>query len=80
MKPAELKPLVGKKVECFWQGQRIGVVKSAPATDTLGVLFLPPHGRHKIPLDQVIGVYWYGKRRPVAEVLAALKAKEQPKP
>lgn len=76
MKPAELKPLVGRRVECYWNGQRIGVVKSVPATDTLGVEFLSPHGRHRIPLDQVIGVYWYGKRRGISEYLKLAEEKK----
>lgn len=69
MKPAELKPLIGRKVSCYWNGYRIGEVIRVPKSDVLSVRFLPPHGTRQVPLDQVQHVYWYGKRRTVTEYL-----------
>lgn len=67
MKPSELRPLVGKKVGCFWNGERVGLVRGVPASDHLAVRFVNEHRTHKIALDAVRGVYWYGKLRPVLD-------------
>jgi len=74
VKPAELQPLVGRMVDCYWNGQRIGKVVRVPKTDYLSVQFLEPHGRHTIELSQIRGVYWFKKLRTVPEFLA-LKTK-----
>jgi len=69
MKPAELKPLIGKKVMVYWNGLRSGTVKSVPSSDVLSVQFLFPHGRHKVGLETVQSVVWYGKERKVTDFL-----------
>lgn len=77
MKPAELKPLVGRNVECFWEGLRCGKVVGIPATDVLMVKFLAPIGKRRVELAKVRGVFYYGKTRTVPEYFAALAKKEE---
>lgn len=69
MKPRQLRHMVGRKVWVRWNGERSGKVVSAPASDTLVVQFMEPHGRHRVPLRDVVGVVWFRKIRPLAEWL-----------
>lgn len=69
MKPAELQPLVGRKVEVYVDGERVGTVKGAPKSDTITVQLLEPHGRHRVRLEQVRGVWWRGRLESVREFL-----------
>jgi hypothetical protein len=73
VKPAELKPLIGRNVGLYWNGYRTGKVVGAPKADTLRIQLLPPYGRRTVALDQVCQVFWYGKVRTVAEYLALRK-------
>lgn len=77
MKPAELRPLVGRTVEVYWHGYRTGTVKGVPSSDVLSVQLLGPHGRRKIPIDQVRSVYWYGKANTVTDYLKKVSDEEQ---
>lgn len=75
MKPAELKVLVGRHVECYWNGLRTGKVVGTPATDMLTVQFLAPHGRRRIPLEHVKGVFWYKRLKTVSEFIALMETR-----
>lgn len=70
MRPRELKALIGRRVEVFWHGQRTGQVVKVPATDTLVVQFHPAIGRHRVSISSLVGVYWRGRRRTLADYLA----------
>ena len=68
-----MKPLVGRKVACYWNGSRTGEVVRIPRGGVVTVRFLPPHGTRQVPLEHVQRVYWYGKARSVREYLELRK-------
>ena len=76
MKPAQLRPLVGRVVECWLDGLRCGRVKAAPHGNTLSVRF--PFGRRLVGLDRVRGVYWRGKLETVEQFLAHYPGAKKP--
>ena len=74
MKPSVLRPLIGRKVEVYWNGARIGQVLKIPKTSTLLVEFPRPHGRHRIELEKLVGVYWRGRKIDLETYLKAREA------
>lgn len=71
----DLGQLVGRTVSVFWNGSRTGVVKAVRG-QMLTVQLLPPNGRHRIALEALEGVHWFGRRRSLAEFLE-LRARAQ---
>jgi len=70
MRPRELRPLVGRTIDFYLDGERTGKVKGAPKSDTLSVQLLGAYGRRSVELRAVRGVFWRGKLEPVEAFLA----------
>lgn len=75
MKPKQLKHLIGRKVWVRWNGERSGKIVGVPASDTFTIQFMEPHGRHEVPLRDVLGVIWFRKIRPLSEWLSQWEEK-----
>jgi hypothetical protein len=73
MKPAELRPLVGRKIEIFLNGQRTAQVVSIPASDALAVKLAGVSKARRISIGLVAYVHWRGKRISIPDYLARRK-------
>lgn len=75
MKPAELQPLKGKRVELYWQGRRTGKITGIPKSDHVRVKLLDPYGSRTVHLSEIIGVLRYGRIVPVSDFLSKVTKK-----
>ncbi len=71
MKPSELSPLVGRKVEAIFNGQRTAIVRRVAGGEMLSLQFAHERRPRLLGIEFVVGVHWRGRRRTVAEYLDA---------